>query len=79
MSPIDYAYDVISGVSIGSINAAALSVYPIGQESQAIQYLSDLWINHPLYELVEQWQFLGPFEGLWRNSFFNNKKLKELV
>ena len=32
MPPIDYAYDVVTGASIGAMNAAALAVFPIGQE-----------------------------------------------
>jgi len=32
MPKIDYAYDVVVGVSIGAISAATLATYPIGEE-----------------------------------------------
>ena len=35
----DAQYDVISGISVGSINAGALGLFPIGQEKEATQFL----------------------------------------
>jgi predicted acylesterase/phospholipase RssA len=43
MEPIDIAYDVIAGVSIGAINAALFSIYKRGDEKEAIQNLLNLW------------------------------------
>jgi predicted acylesterase/phospholipase RssA len=38
--PNDYKYDVVTGVSIGSMNAILLAGYPKGQEYQASETLS---------------------------------------
>lgn len=39
LDPIDIAYDVIEGVSIGSINAAAIATFEKGDEKSAIDFL----------------------------------------
>ena len=41
--PTDYQYDVVSGISAGSINTVALAGWEVGQEKEASQWLSDLW------------------------------------
>jgi predicted acylesterase/phospholipase RssA len=47
LDPIDLAYDVIEGVSIGAINAAMMASYPRGKEKDAIAFLLDFWKTHP--------------------------------
>jgi len=43
MDPIDYAYDVLSGVSIGAFNAAYISTYNRGYEKIAVVWLEEMW------------------------------------
>lgn len=43
MDPIEYAYDVISGVSIGAVNAAYISTYNRGYEKMAVDWLNEMW------------------------------------
>lgn len=38
-------YDVISGVSVGSINALGMSTYDYGQQEEMVQALSEMWLN----------------------------------
>ena len=40
-----YAYDIISGVSAGSINAFGMSLFAQGEEEIMVQYLSDVWAD----------------------------------
>ena len=37
---IDFEYDVVSGVSAGSINSLMVSLWPIGEEMQMVEWLS---------------------------------------
>lgn len=39
----DYAYDVISGVSAGSVNGGAMAIFEPGDELNMVQVLSDTW------------------------------------
>ena len=41
----DYEYDVVTGVSVGSINSLFLAGWPLGQEKEMVQAGSDLWNN----------------------------------
>lgn len=38
-----YAYDVLTGVSAGSINTGALSLFEIGDETRAFDVISEEW------------------------------------
>lgn len=38
-----YAYDVLTGVSAGSINTGALSLFDIGDETHAFDVMSYKW------------------------------------
>lgn len=46
--PLEYAYDVIVGVSCGGINAGLLATYERGFEKIAIDYLWNAWANLPI-------------------------------
>ena len=72
--PIEYAYDVIVGVSCGGINAGLMATYNRGYEKIVIDYLSFMWANLPVTDFWAHWP-LGPFEGIWRPSFLDSQKL----
>lgn len=38
-----YEYDVVTGVSAGSINTGAVSLFKPGDEVNMVQFLSDTW------------------------------------
>ena len=38
-----YEYDIVSGVSAGSINALGIAAYPIGKEEELADLLSEEW------------------------------------
>ena len=42
-SPDDFTYDVVTGVSAGSINGLAVSGWEIGDEVAMADWLSDMW------------------------------------
>ena len=39
----EVAYDVITGISVGSLNAAAISFFEKGDEIRAKDYLNNIW------------------------------------
>ena len=59
----DFAYDVVTGVSAGSINTLALSGWEVGQEKEAAQWASDLWNNLKTSDVWKNWT-LSIAEGL---------------
>ena len=51
----DFEWDVLSGVSAGSINSMILAGYPIGQEEQMAEYLSDTWAGLKNSDIWVDW------------------------
>ena len=69
-------YDIIEGVSAGAIVAASIATYPIGNEKQAVDELHQLFRAYPANSIWENWPFIGPLAGLWKQSFFDDSKFK---
>jgi predicted acylesterase/phospholipase RssA len=69
----DTKWDVVTGVSVGSINAVALSLHAVGQEKEGVDWMVDLWSTFGASDIYKNWQYgmiEGIFyeEGLWDNS-----------
>lgn len=45
LPPEELAWDVLSGVSAGSINSAAISVWPIDKPREMSEWLVGMWMN----------------------------------
>ncbi len=50
-----FAYDFVSGVSAGSINAGALAMFEKGNEGNAFGILSDTWANAKSENIYKNW------------------------
>ena len=48
-----FRYDVISGVSVGSLNGLLVSQSPIGDEKQMVSHLSYVIINNLLHSPIK--------------------------
>lgn len=78
MQPLEYAYDVVVGVSIGAINGGLFSLWKRGHEKYAVQFLNDVWSNNAIADFWENWPYLGVIEGIWRQSVLDNSQMKSL-
>ena len=65
--PIEYRYDIVSGVSAGSLNAAVLGLYPPGEEKAALEELMHMYTSTTPKDYFKFWStyVLEPF---WKNS-----------
>ena len=61
-NPADFEYDVITGVSAGSINALAMSGWEAGSGLEMVQWMSDLWKNLHTSDVWVDWS-LGKASG----------------
>jgi predicted acylesterase/phospholipase RssA len=43
LEPVDTQYDVISGVSVGSLNGATLATFKKGDEKNYKEFVMDVW------------------------------------
>lgn len=69
----DLMYDVITGVSVGSINAMGIALHPMGKEKDAINWMVNLWGLLGPTSIYVNWPFgipQGLFfqEGIWNNN-----------
>jgi NTE family protein len=61
---VDTEYDVISGVSAGSLNGAALSIFPIGAEDEFTDFiLNEVWREVTIANITKFWPG-GLLEGV---------------
>lgn len=51
----DVQYDVVSGISVGALNSAFVSRYPIGQENKLTEDMVGLWLNIKEEEIFVNW------------------------
>lgn len=52
----DYAWDVVSGVSAGAINAFGVSLFHTGDEIEMVQWLSDTWAGLQDSDVYVDWR-----------------------
>ena len=62
--PEDFQYDVLSGVSAGSMNSMSLGLFAKGDEDTAVEMLSDQWATTTNKDVFQQWEPLGVVTGL---------------
>ena len=65
LTAADWAYDSVSGVSGGALNAVLLSSFEKGQEAQAADRMEQFWKDATNSQLYKNW-----FGGIARGLFF---------
>ena len=61
-------YDVVSGVSVGGINTAALTLFGEGEDIEMAQFMMDLWGNLTNRDVWDFWPTLNPVEPIYGES-----------
>jgi len=72
-------FDIISGVSVGALNAAFLAQYSTKDTRTAITDLESLWLNIETKNIYKRWFPFGKFHALWKNSMYNSKPMRDLI
>ena len=62
--PVDYQYDVVTGVSAGAINTIALAGWELGKEKEMVSWLCDLWSDLKTSDVWKDWRLGGKAVGL---------------
>ena len=76
----EFEYDVVTGVSAGSINLVGVSVYAKGDEEAMVKDLSNRWATLKQDNLYYRWWPFGIFTGInWHSGLFNTKPLTEYI
>jgi len=64
LPPQEVAYDVISGISAGGLNAIAISFFEKGDEKNAAEFLKNIWSTIRKENVWKTWGFFhNPITG----------------
>ena len=74
----DFRYDVVAGVSIGSINASGLAMFDIGDEAEAADYIYRTWQKIRTEDVYAKWPF-SFVEGLYSESMYDTSPAYETM
>lgn len=66
--PIEYQYQSVVGVSVGSINANGFAMTQAGNETTVIDVLEDIWFHIKTNEIYKNWKDGGIIHGLFFES-----------
>lgn len=75
----EYAYDVITGVSAGTINGGAISVFEIGDEVEASNVISEYWQTLTTHQIYKRWFPFGLLQGLFEYGMVNTSPLRDFM
>lgn len=79
MGDLKINYDIYTGVSVGAINSAFLSMFPEGQTQEAADVLKDWWLRLDNYKIYKRWEPFGRIHAIWRQSFYDSTPLHTLI
>jgi predicted acylesterase/phospholipase RssA len=73
-------WDVVTGISVGSMDAAALAIFDIGNESNAADFLVQTWREITgKKDIYQNWMF-GPLEGLfYKTGLYDTTPLRKKI
>jgi predicted acylesterase/phospholipase RssA len=75
----EYAYDSVSGISGGAINAVILSNYSKGEEKAAASRMEEFWVGASNTNLYKSW-FGGVARGLFfEGGLYNSAPLEDFL
>lgn len=72
-------YEILTGISVGSINSTYLAQFPVGQGKQAWEILAGLWATVTPSKVKKQWFPLCVIEALWKSSVYNSAPLQAWI
>lgn len=73
-------YEIMTGVSVGALNIAGLSMTPYGQPVKAATWLEEFWRAHVEPKAIyKRWFPFGQLHSLWEKSIYDSQPLHDLV
>lgn len=79
MTGEDFAYDAVSGVSGGALNAVLLSSFEKGSEDAAADALESMWRASANTKLYKNW-FGGIARGLfYEGGLYNSAPMEDFI
>ena len=73
LDPIEYAYDYISGVSVGALNAGVMAKFEKGDEVRAVQEIYDMFTLNVFSDNLDRWPYIY-INAFLKNSIYDVKR-----
>jgi NTE family protein len=71
------SYQGYSGISIGAINSAMLSMYKSDQD--ALKFMNEQWDKTTKDSVIKSWCLFGKVASLWKTSVFDSSPLENWI
>ena len=78
-APEDFEWDVVTGVSAGSINSLGISLWEKDQGVAMSEWLKATWHNLHSSDIYTEWDGSYAYRFFMHGSLFDNTPLKEFV
>jgi len=72
-------WEIVAGVSVGSVNAAHLAQYELGDEARAMEDLRVLWHSLRTRDVHRRWFPFGALHSLWRTGVRDVRPLRKFL
>jgi predicted patatin/cPLA2 family phospholipase len=80
LSPEEVAYDVVTGISVGALNAASLALFQPGDEQSALKFILGTWRGiKSWHDVYKRWPLSVLSGFIDKSSFYNTSPLKKLL
>ena len=79
VDPKEMEYDVVEGVSAGSVNSALISIFNKGDEKAAFENLKNVWLRNPVNTLWKNWPVFSMLASFWKPSLYDNTKMMSMI
>lgn len=74
-----FSYDVLCGISVGSLNCSFMSLFPKTEEIIAVDSLLSFWNNVDSSQIFKRWFPFGKLHALWLKSMYDSQPLIDLI
>ena len=72
-------YDILCGISVGSINSAYLAQFPYGDPKGAWEKLNGVWARVTPSNIKKSWCPFGILSSVWKTSVYNSAPLQKWI
>lgn len=72
-------YDILCGISVGSINSAYLAQFPYGDPKGAWEKLNGVWSRVNSSNIKKSWFPFGVLSSVWKTSVYNSAPLQKWI
>jgi predicted patatin/cPLA2 family phospholipase len=80
LPPEEVAYDVVTGISVGALNAAGLALFQPGDEKSALEFILGTWRGFKSWhDVYKRWPLSVLSGFINKSSFYNTSPMKKLL